>query len=333
VTPDGEESDETLVQNITVPPESAGLRLDIFLSRTVPGLSRSQIQKLIAAGSVSVNGQVVPKKYALSAGDAVRMAAMEPVGREVNLAPQDIPLSILYEDEYFMAVDKPAGLVVHPGAGNRSGTLVNALLYHRLESLSKGSATDRPGIVHRLDKDTSGVIVVAKTNAAHAALAAEFSSRMVKKRYVGFCLGKPRTPSAAGIIDIPLARSRRDRIKRAPDKSGKSSSTEYRMVDFRSGIALMEFMPRTGRTHQIRVHCASSGFPIVADTLYGGGKERLQQLAPSDRPFASSIMKCFTRQALHAEAITFMHPFLKKEITVKAPLPPDFEKALEIYRK
>jgi 23S rRNA pseudouridine1911/1915/1917 synthase len=329
VTPENADAVNSSAREVTVPPESAGLRLDIFLSRLFTDLSRSQIQKLIATGSIAVNGQVVPKKFALSAGDSIRVTAIESVSHEVNLLAQDIPLSILYEDDHLIAIDKPAGLVVHPGSGNRNGTLVNALLYHCREGLSPGSAAERPGIVHRLDKDTSGVIIVAKTIAAHAALASAFSSRTIKKSYIGFCIGRP--PAASGSIDVPLARSRRNPVKRAPDKSGKSSSTGYRLLDFRSGIALVEFMPLTGRTHQIRVHCASSGFPIVADTLYGGGKERLLQVAPLDRPFAAAICKCFTRHALHAFTITFTHPFLKKEITIKAPLPPDFRSALALY--
>jgi 23S rRNA pseudouridine1911/1915/1917 synthase len=316
-------------KNFTVPPESAGLRLDVFLSRAIPDISRSQLQKIIAAGAVAVNGGVVRKKHLVSTGDLIQVSAMESVGRESDCTPQDIPLTILYEDDFYLAVDKPAGLVVHPGSGRRAGTLVNALLYCRGKSLSVGSAADRPGIVHRLDKDTSGVIVIAKTNAAHAALAAAFLQRTVKKRYIGFCLGRP--PSASGVIDMPLGRSRREPVKRAPDASGKSSITEYRLLKFKSGIAFIEFMPHTGRTHQIRVHCAASGFPIVADSLYGGGKDRLQRIEPSDRPFAASILKCFIRHALHAEAISFIHPFLGKEITIHAPLPQDFRKAMEVY--
>jgi 23S rRNA pseudouridine1911/1915/1917 synthase len=316
------------MQEYTVPVDAEGLRLDIFLSRAVSGISRSQLQKLIAAGSVVVNGKVVRKKHEVSADDIVRLDPAELPCREEAPTPEDIPLSILYEDEYYAAVDKPAGLVVHPGCGNRSGTLVNALLYHRGKSLSEGSAASRPGIVHRLDKDTSGVIVVAKTNAAHAALAAAFASREVRKKYIAFCIGRPRTPE--GVIDMPLGRSRNDRKKRAPAASGKSSSTGYRVLDYRSGITLVELSPHTGRTHQIRVHCAASGFPVVADTLYGGGKERLKHIAPADRPFAESVQHCFTRQALHAAEIIFTHPFLKKEMTVRAPLPPDFRNALAL---
>jgi 23S rRNA pseudouridine1911/1915/1917 synthase len=318
------------MQEIKVKPETAPVRLDVYLSHAVSTVSRAQIQKLIAAGSVSVNGKAVRKRHEVSAGDVIRLDMSRLSQNEAVPSPQDIPLSILYEDDYYVAIDKPAGLVVHPGCGNRSGTLVNALMFYCGNNLSEGSALDRPGIVHRLDKDTSGVIVAAKTNAAHAALAAVFASRRVRKKYVAFCIGRPRT--VEGVIDMPLARSRSDRKKRAPAASGKSSSTGFRVLEFRAGISFMEFTPRTGRTHQIRVHCAASGFPVAADTLYGGGKGRLSQVAPSDRPFAASLLECFSRQALHAVSITFMHPFLNREVTVQAPMPPDFRIALAFIR-
>ncbi|MBN2189145.1 MAG: RluA family pseudouridine synthase [Chitinispirillaceae bacterium] len=309
-----------------VPQESNGLRLDVFLSRNVSGISRARIQKLIAAGAVSVNGKAVRKRHKVETGDTVRLDSTELPGTGPGIVPQDIPLSILYEDEWYIAIDKPAGIVVHPGCGNRSGTLVNALLFHRGNELSAGSAADRPGIVHRLDKDTSGVIVAAKTNAAHAALAAAFAARGVRKKYIAFCIGRPQ--AGEGVIDMPLGRSRNDPVKRAPAASGKSSATGFRVLDFRKGISLVEFTPRTGRTHQIRVHCAASGFPVLADALYGGGKGRLRQVAPSDRIFAASLLQCFARQALHAASITFIHPFLNREVTVQAPMPADFRNAL-----
>jgi 23S rRNA pseudouridine1911/1915/1917 synthase len=237
-----------------------------------------------------------------------------------------MPLSVLYEDDFYLAVDKAAGIVVHPGSGNRSGTLVNALLYHLGKNLSSGSHPERPGIVHRLDKETSGVILVAKTNAAHAALASAFAGREVKKEYLGFCMGVPQ--EAAGAIDLPLARSRKDPLKRSPDPLGKSSRTEFRLLAAHSGISLVQFMPRTGRTHQIRVHCSSRGFPILGDTLYGGGPGRLPQLPPEYRPFAARMLGCFKRQALHSWRITFSHPFSKEPITVVAPLPEDFQRGL-----
>ncbi|MBN1130886.1 MAG: RluA family pseudouridine synthase [Chitinispirillaceae bacterium] len=314
-----------------VPEEAEGLRLDVFLSRKAAGASRSQVQKLIGAGGVSVEGKKAPKRYTVSAGDVIRLDDSLLQCRESRLEPQNIPLAVIYEDEWYIAVDKPAGLVVHPGSGNWNGTLVNALLFHRGKNLSDGSAADRPGIVHRLDKDTSGVIVIAKTNQAHAALAGEFARRSVRKKYCAFCAGRP--VPVEGIIDLPVGRSRSDRKKQAAAAGGRASVTEYRIVDYRSGISFVEFMPRTGRTHQIRVHCSARGFPVVGDDLYGGGCGQLKRIHPSDRPFAASLYRCFSRLALHAVSITFTHPFLQKVTEVGAPLPPDFDCALSLFRE
>jgi 23S rRNA pseudouridine1911/1915/1917 synthase len=313
--------------DFTVSVGSGGERLDRFLSRAVGNLSRSQVQKRIIEGAVLVNGQPARKNYLVAEGDYIRTSDLNLLDRPVELEPQNLPLSILYEDDYFLAVNKSAGLVIHPGNGNCTGTLVNALLYHLGKNLSEGSHPERPGIVHRLDKDTSGVLLIAKTNSAHVMLAHAFASRLIKKDYLGFCMGIPS--ESAGIIDIPLARSRKDPIKRAPDRFGKFSRTEFRLLSTRSGISLVQFMPQTGRTHQIRVHCSSKGFPVLGDTLYGGGSGRLPQLAPAYRPFAILMLACFGRQALHAWRIGFTHPFLKKEIVVTAPLPDDFRKGLQ----
>lgn len=310
-----------------VPPEAAGQRLDFFLSHGTTDLSRSYVQKLIKEGSVLVNGHTVIKRQLIAAGDGIEMIVTGTAEGPDSPEPQNIPLPALYEDEHLLAIDKPAGLVVHPGHGNRTGTVVNALLY-RIPDLPKGSSLDRPGIVHRLDKNTSGVLLVAKTPASHAALARAFATRTVKKNYLGFCLGMP--PAVQGTIDIPIGKSRTDPMKYAPHADGKSSLTEYRMLSFKSGISLVRFMPHTGRTHQIRVHCSCNGFPIVADTLYGGGMERLNQITPCDRPFAQSVLKCFKRHALHARGITFRHPVTGNEMTVEAPLPADFGEALRL---
>jgi 23S rRNA pseudouridine1911/1915/1917 synthase len=320
-------SGTTSEKQILVPAAAVGMRVDIFLTHACNDYSRALLQKLIAAGSVTVNGAVVPKRHRLVEGDRIVISDIESFAATTALAPEDIPLEIIYEDDHLLAVNKPAGMVVHPGVGNRSGTLVNALLHHA-STLSNVSNSDRPGIVHRLDKDTSGLLVVAKTNSAHAALANAFSSRTIKKTYVAFCIGVP--PHERGTIDMPLGRNRNDPVKRAPDTAGKPSLTEYSVVQVRGRISLLRLMPHTGRTHQIRVHCSSSGFPIVADELYGGGTGRLQRVPPLDRTFAQSIFKCFNRHALHARSITFSHPFSGKEITIAAPFPPDFQNALAL---
>jgi 23S rRNA pseudouridine1911/1915/1917 synthase len=316
---------------LTAGPEGAGERLDVFVARHVPSLSRSKIQKSIDAGLVLLNGRPAKKKTILAGADAVSFD----IGRlsastQSRLEPQKIPLDILYEDEFLLAVNKPAGMVVHPGNGNRDGTLVHALLYH-VKSLSAGSGPDRPGIVHRLDKDTSGVVLVAKTDETHRLLSGLFSTREIKKEYAGFCVG--RRPDAHGSLGAPLGRSRRDPVKRAVRQDGKEALTEYWLLAHRCCISVMKFAPHTGRTHQIRVHCSAAGFPVLADPLYGGGKEALERIPVLERPFAVSIYKCFERHALHAGSISFVHPHTHKEQTIAAPLPEDFKKAKELFEK
>ncbi len=300
-------------------------RLDMFLARKLADISRSQIQKLIAEGMVLRNRQKASKKDIIAGGDRIEVLRAALLQREIQLRPQNIPLDILYEDEYYVAVNKPSGLVVHPGNGVREGTLVNALL-HQVGTLSEGSANDRPGIVHRLDKETSGVLIAAKTNNAHAALAAAFANRSVEKHYTGFCFGEPS--ESHGRIDFALERSHRDPLKRTCSKTGKPSLTEYWLLGYRAGISAIYFKLHTGRTHQIRVHCSSKGFPIVADSLYGGGRERLMRVAPLDRPFAAAVFKSFSRQALHASYLSFIHPFTGLRVQIEAPFPEDFNKAM-----
>jgi 23S rRNA pseudouridine1911/1915/1917 synthase len=317
-------------KTINVPASAAGMRIDIFLTHFCNNYSRALLQKLIASGSVTVNGIVVPKRHRLSEGEKIVISDLESFVVTTAVAPEDIPVQVIYEDDYLLAVNKPAGMVVHPGVGNRSGTLVNALLHH-CAALSNAANSDRPGIVHRLDKNTSGLLVVAKTNAAHAAMAHAFASRTIRKTYIAFCIGQP--PDPHGLIDMPLGRNRNDPVKRAPDKEGKPAQTEYLLLAEKSRISLLRLMPHTGRTHQIRVHCSSSGFPVIADDLYGGGRGRLQRIPPVERIFAQAVYSCFERHALHARSISFSHPFLNKEITITAPFPSDFENALALFRK
>jgi 23S rRNA pseudouridine1911/1915/1917 synthase len=322
-------TDITSEKKIIVPASAAGMRVDIFLTHYLNNYSRALLQKIIASGSVSVNGSVVPKRYRLSEKETIVIKNLESYVVTTAVEPEDIPIEVIYEDDYLLAVNKPEGMVVHPGVGNRSGTLVNALLHHSAQ-LSNAAHSDRPGIVHRLDKNTSGLLIVAKTNAAHHAIARAFASREMHKTYVAFCVGHP--PSSQGIIDMPLGRNRNNPVKRAPDREGKSSLTEYRLIAQKSRISIIQFMPRTGRTHQIRVHCSVSGFPIVADDLYGGGKGRIERIPPGERPFALALYSCFNRQALHARSIAFLHPFLQKEIFITAPFRADFEQALSLFK-
>jgi 23S rRNA pseudouridine1911/1915/1917 synthase len=315
---------------IAVEQKDAGMRLDQFLASHSNEFSRSQLQRLIADGAVLLNGSRTVKKQYVWPGDIVVIedsVLPAPVGGAVP-EPQNIPLEILFEDEFLVAVNKPAGLVVHPGNGVPDGTLVNALLY-RGHSLSEGFTPERPGIVHRLDKETSGVVLAAKCNRIHTRLAAAFARRTVAKEYLGLCIGRPA--AVRGSIDLPLDRSRKEPIKRAISTGGKQARTDFELIVHRSGVSLMRFFPHTGRTHQIRVHCSSGGFPILADVLYGGGKERILRVEPGERPFAYGVYKCFIRHALHARQIAFDHPESGKRMTIQAPLPDDFRNAIRMF--
>ena len=311
-----------------VSPKDAGQRLDIVVSRYSPGQSRSKIQKLIENNGVVLNGNAVKKNSRPKAGDSIAIdwTKADDFGQS-TVAAQNIPLEIIYEDDYLLAINKPAGMVVHPGNGNRGGTMVNALLYH-IHSLSHGSAIERPGIVHRLDKDTSGVILVAKTDTVHGALARMFFEHTIEKYYVALCAGL--RPAEHAIIDMPLGRNRRDPIKRSVQTDGKNARTEYWLLHHACGVSVVGIRPHTGRTHQIRVHFSSHGFPILCDPLYGGGNDRVETLAVLDRPKAYKIYKCFDRHALHARKISFKHPVTQKPMMLVAPFPEDFLAAFEM---
>jgi 23S rRNA pseudouridine1911/1915/1917 synthase len=313
---------------IQVEPEFDGVRIDVFLAHELDGMSRSRIQKQIEEGLVLLNGKQASKNDTLFKGNTIQIEQSSLELKESKLEPQDIPLDVVYEDEYLIAVNKPSGLVVHPGNGVHDGTLVNALL-HRFKALSVGSAANRPGIVHRLDKETSGLLIIAKTDTAHTYMAQAFADRTIKKHYIGFCVGMPTETHAN--IDLPLERSRQVPIKRAVSQTGKPALTEFWLLEHKAGISAMHFRLHTGRTHQIRVHCSSRGFPILNDELYGGAKDRLMRVSPVDRPFAVKVFKCFTRNALHAYSLTFNHPFTGKNITITAPVPEDFRNAAQLF--
>ncbi|KMQ50513.1 23S rRNA pseudouridine synthase D [Chitinispirillum alkaliphilum] len=317
----------------TVDPESEGKRLDLFLAGKIQKFTRSALQKVISEGHVLINNTAASKNTRLSQGDTVEVISTqlaESADYRKKPQPQKLDLDILYEDSFFLAVNKPAGLVVHPGNGNPDRTLVNGLVYH-LGEISRGSAVERPGIVHRLDKDTSGVLIVAKSDEAHQRVSKLFCNREIKKRYAAFCIGA--VPDTEGQIDSPLARSRKNPLKRSVDfKGGKPALTSYRLIKHKRGISFLTLSPFTGRTHQIRVHSSHCGFPVLNDDLYGGGRERVLKFAPMDRPFAYSVLKCFSRHALHAFSLKFVHPFTFRPIEIKAPLPADFQQAMSVMQ-
>jgi 23S rRNA pseudouridine1911/1915/1917 synthase len=305
-----------------------GTRLDVCISAHLPDVSRSKIQQSIVDSKVTLNGSVVPKNTTTRPGDCITIVDDAFAPQSTTVAGQDIPITVLWEDGYAMAINKPAGLVVHPGNGNPDGTLVNALVFHNA-GLSQGSEPLRPGIIHRLDKDTSGVIIVAKTDAAHAAFSDLFAQRIVKKQYTGVCIGK--RPQDTGTIDAALGRSRQDPVKRTVREDGRAAVTDYSLIKYRDGISVVAFSPQTGRTHQIRVHSKHAGFPIISDSLYGDDKAWLSRIPPLERPFAHSIVKCFKRHALHARKLTFIHPFTHAEIVIKAEYPADFVHAMKLF--
>lgn len=308
----------------------AGSRLDAALARAVPVFSRNRIKDLILAGSVAINGRTVTEpKYKLRDGEDVVLVAPEPV--EAEPTPENIPLDILYEDDQLIVINKPVGMVVHPAPGNLTGTLVNALLYHCGGSLKGIGGVKRPGIVHRLDKDTSGVMVAAKTEQAHNHLAAQFADHgrtgPLHRAYLAYCWG--RTQQASGTVEAPLGRDQHNRLKQAVRRDGREAITHY-TVEARFGdegwdITRIRCELETGRTHQIRVHMAHIGHPLVADLVYGSGFATKVNRLPDA---AKSAVAALGRQALHAAELGFEHPVTGEEMQFEAPLPPDLE-ALE----
>jgi 23S rRNA pseudouridine1911/1915/1917 synthase len=305
------------VREFTVSAEESGTRVDFFLTRRLPEWSRSQLQRLIRAGLVTI-GARAPRKAGeeVKAGDRVSVRLES---REVSAAPECLPLAIVYEDADLVVVNKPAGMVVHVGAGVKSGTLVNALLHH-IATLSTAGGESRPGIVHRLDKMTSGLVIVAKNDNAHRALAGQFKGRDVHKTYMLLVHG--RVTKDAGEIAVPVGR---DPVRRVRMSVGgirpREALTRYRVLRRFPHFTLLEAEPRTGRTHQIRVHFASLGHPIVGDTLYG---------APGKLRIGGREVKTLARSFLHASAIEFRHPRTNAETSLRAPLPGELEDFLKL---
>jgi 23S rRNA pseudouridine1911/1915/1917 synthase len=319
-TPDrGNEDDESGGRRISfaVAPEQAGLRLDLFLTGREIGLSRSQVQRAVEEGGVRVNESPVRSGRKLKAGDVV--AVVLPAARPSGVIPEAIPLEILYEDGSLLVVDKPAGMVVHPAAGHSSGTLVNALLHH-CRDLSGIGGVLRPGIVHRLDKETSGLMVVAKSDEAHRGLAGQFKRHEVKKTYQALVYGEPKTEG--GRIEAAVGRHPTDRKKMSTQsRRGRSAVTIWRIRERYGVAALLEVDIETGRTHQIRVHLTELGHPVVGDRVYGGAG-RIRTVGD---PEARARMKALDRQALHAWRLGFAHPVTGEKMRFSAPLPKDMD--------
>lgn len=300
----------------TVDGTESGLRLDVFLSRRAAGLSRARLQRLIEEGTVTLGGTTVLRPgQKLKTGEKVTLE--EPPATPLELLPQDIPLDILYEDRDLLVLDKPAGLVVHPAAGHGEGTLVNALLFHCRDLPGIGGVM-RPGIVHRLDKDTSGLLVVAKTDAAHSGLASQFKQHQVRKTYLALVYGDPGEEQ--GRIDLPVGRHPLERKKMSTkSRRGKEAATSWRIAERFGEVTLLSVEIETGRTHQIRVHLTAIGHPVVGDTVYGSPK-RINAIAD---PVVRARLKGMSRQALHAARLQFVHPLTEKEMDFSAALPED----------
>ncbi len=298
----------------TVDDGQAGSRLDIFLTLKHSELTRSRIKKLIDSGCVLINGRGSKPGTLLQAGWEVSITVPQP--ETSRLTPENIPLKVLFEDTDLVVIDKPPHMVVHPSYGHSGGTLVNALLGH-CSDLSGVGGVLRPGIVHRLDMGTSGVMVAAKNDHAHVSLASQFKDHSIDRVYMAAVLGTVRDHS--GHIEKPLGRSRKDRKKIAVVEGGRRAVTDFTVIARRQGTSLIELIPATGRTHQLRVHMASTGHPILADSTYGGGVRALHMKDPA----AQKLLKALKRPALHALKLGFCHPSTGRKMTFQAPPPGD----------
>ncbi len=304
--------------------ESTGSRLDSYLAERL-SLSRSRVAQLIEGGHVLLNG-AAPKKRAIpEAGDVVRVRIPPP--EPSVIAAEEIPLEVVYQDAELLVVNKPPGMVVHPAPGHWGGTLVNALL-HAVGDLSGIGGVLRPGIVHRLDKDTSGLLMVAKTDAAHRALADELRDRRIRRRYVAAAWG--HLPEEEVTVDAPIARHPADRLRMGVVEGGRRAVTHFRRRERWPAAELLEAELETGRTHQIRVHLAHVGHPVVGDAVYGAGRER--GFSGAARGWALELAKRTPRQFLHAAELRFVHPGTGEEMTFRAPLPDDLRRVLEWAR-
>ncbi len=303
-----------------VPDEAGGLRLDQALAMLFPDFSRSRLQQWVRQGGVTVDGKQLRPRDKVLGGEAVVVVGQ--VEQEGDVEPEAIALDVVYEDAHILVLNKPVGLVVHPGAGNRAGTAQNALLHHA-PALAE---VPRAGIVHRLDKDTSGLMVVAKTLPAHKRLVEQLQARSVKREYLALVNG---CPTAGGTVDAPIGRHPRDRLRMAVVDGGREAVTHYRLEARFSAHTLLRVRLETGRTHQIRVHMAHRGYPLVGDPLYG----RKPLLPKGARDELREALQGFRRQALHAARLGLTHPASGEEMHFEAPLPEDMATLLELMRR
>ena len=309
-----------MIYNVT--DADKGKRLDAFLSE-VADISRSAAAKLIEDQLATVNGKAQPKKYAVKSGDIIDFTP--PEVKEAEALPENIPLDVVYEDDYIIVINKPKGMVVHPAPGNYSGTLVNALLYHCRDSLSGIGGVMRPGIVHRIDKDTSGLLVVAKNDEAHAALSEELKYHGIEREYRALVTGGFKDDS--GTVNYPIGRHPVDRKKQAVilsgDHTAREAITHYEVLERFGGVSYLALKLETGRTHQIRVHMSYTGHALLGDEVYAKSKTQFEKRHPG----------LFSGQALHAKKLTLTHPKTGERMSFECELPKEFSKALELLRK
>lgn len=302
-----------MIKKIQVRVINEKIRLDAYISKEIEDLSRSMIQKLLEEDKINVNGKIEKPSYKVQEGDIIEVSIEEP--KEVKIEAQDIPLDIIYEDNDILVVNKQKGLVVHPANGNPDGTLVNAIMAHCKDSLSGIGGELRPGIVHRLDKDTSGLLIIAKNDKAHIQVSEQIKNREVKKTYIALVRGTIAEDEAT--INMPIGRSTKDRKKMAVTKNGKEAVTHFKVLNRyttnKGSYTLLEIKIDTGRTHQIRVHMAEIGHPVIGDSVYSNGKNEFG----------------VEGQCLHAKRLEFVHPITGKEMKLEAPLPEYFQKIVE----
>ncbi|MFM8558685.1 MAG: RluA family pseudouridine synthase [bacterium] len=314
---------------LEVPETGAGARLDRWLAKARIGLSRNRLQKLIDEGRVLVNGRVGRSSQKLKVGDQVALTI--PPRRPPRLVAEPAPLVVVHEDDHVLVLDKPAGVVVHPGAGVQQGTVANALLHHA-PSIAAVGGEGRPGIVHRLDRDTSGLMVVAKTEPAYLSLTHALRLRNVRRVYQAIVWGDPGPDE--GVLDLPIGRDPKDRKRMAVVRGphGKAARTRWRVLE-RFGLAtLVECRLETGRTHQIRVHLAAVRHPVVGDPVYGGRVKKVLSLRQSERSLADTLLRTLRRQALHAAELEFTHPATRQSLAFRSDPPQDFLDALAALR-
>ncbi len=309
------------------------LRIDKFLVNRIENTSRSRIQSAALAGNIMVNSSVVKSNYRVRPGDVITIVMAWPP-REIELVPEEIPVNVVYEDDHFVIVNKEAGMVVHPGHGNYTGTLVNALAWRFRDMPLFKSGELRPGLVHRIDKNTSGLIVVAKTELAMNRLAKQFFDRKTKREYIGIVWGQPEPPE--GTIEGNIGRHLKDRMKMdvfTDGSAGKHAVTHYRIIEKLGYISLVACKLETGRTHQIRVHMEHIGHPLFNDERYGGDRIMRGTTFSKYKQFVQNCFKVLPRHALHAKSLGFTHPFTGNEMYFESDMPADMQQLLEKWRK